>query len=320
MVRVGVEESLDDALLKGFTKAVELVRVPTAPTHYVDVVFWIAPLRLDTFSRQLPYVRGVKVVQTLQAGVDVFLPLLPAGLRLCDARGVHDIPTAEWTVAAILAMEKYLPLYFGLQVKQDWQGRRSVEQFHRRTHGLASSTIPSFVDEVAGKTVLIVGYGSIGQAVEARLAPFDCKFLRVARTGRHGVESADRLDEFLSEADVVALILPLTLETRHLMNAERIGKMKRGALLVNVGRGPVVDTEALLKALTDDRIRAALDVTDPEPLPAGHPLWNAPNLLITPHVAGASDEFIGRAIKFVSEQADRYARDEPLLNVVSEGY
>ncbi len=320
MVRVGVEESLEHALLKGFSNTVELVRVPSRPAHEVDVEFWITPLRLDTFSRQLPYLRGVKVVQTLQAGVDIFLPLLPAGLQLCDARGVHDIPTAEWTVAAILAMEKYLPLYFELQVKEDWQGRHKVHQFHRCIRGPASSPAPSFVDELAGKTVLIVGYGSIGQAVEARLAPFDCRFLRIARTKRPGVESADRLDGFLSEADIVALILPLTPETRQLMNAERIGRMKPQALLVNVGRGPVVDTEALVKALMDNRIRAALDVTDPEPLPAGHPLWKAPNLLITPHVAGASDQFIRRAMRFVSEQADRYASGIPLRNVVSAGY
>ncbi len=118
----------------------------------------------------------------------------------------------------------------------------------------------------------------------------------------------------------MVLITPLTAETRHLMDAGRIARMKRGALLVNAARGPVVDTDALLQALTEKQIRAAIDVTDPEPLPAGHPLWKAPNLLITPHVAGASAEFLKRALKLASEQAQRYVRGEPLINVVEAGY
>jgi phosphoglycerate dehydrogenase-like enzyme len=179
---------------------------------------------------------------------------------------------------------------------------------------------PGLVDEVADTTVLIVGYGSIGQAIETRLTPFGSKFLRVARTAREGVQAVNRLDELLPRADIVVLIAPLTTETTHLMDARRIARMRHGALLVNAARGPLVDTEALLQALLEKRIRAAVDTADPEPLPPAHPLWKAPNLLITPHVAGSSAKFIGRVIRLASEQAERFARNEPLKNVVTDGY
>jgi phosphoglycerate dehydrogenase-like enzyme len=254
--------------------------------------------------RQLPYLRGLKVVQAPFAGVDTFLPLLPPGVTLCDAQGVHDIPTAEWTVAVILAMQKQLPFYVGQQREGNWSSRRQGEQ----------------IDEVAGKTVLIVGYGSIGRAIESRLTPFGPRFVRVARRARDGVSPVTQLDELLPQADIVVIITPLTAETRHLMNGDTIARMKPGALLVNASRGEVVDTDALLQALNDRRIRAAIDVTDPEPLPAGHPLWKAPNLLLTPHTAGFTPNFLGRLLKLASDQAERFARGEPLLNVVTSAY
>jgi phosphoglycerate dehydrogenase-like enzyme len=173
---------------------------------------------------------------------------------------------------------------------------------------------------VAGCTALIVGYGAIGQAVETRLAAFGVKFLRVARTARDGVASIGELNALLPLADFVILTAPLTSETRHLMNAERIAKMKAGALLVNAARGPLVETEALLDALCENRIRAALDVVDPEPLPKDHLLWTAPNLFLTPHIAGDSDHFMERAFRLISEQAERFARGEPLRNVVKGEY
>ena len=142
----------------------------------------------------------------------------------------------------------------------------------------------------------------------------------MARRAREGVAPVSQLDELLPQADIVVLITPLTAETLHLMNADRIARMKRGALLVNAARGQLLDTDALTQALNDGKIRAALDVTDPEPLPAGHPLWKAPNLLITPHIAGASAQFLKRALQLASEQAQRFARGEPLINVVEAGY
>ena len=158
------------------------------------------------------------------------------------------------------------------------------------------------------------------KAVEARLAPFGVKFLRVASGAREGVAPVSELDDLLGQADIVVLTVPLTSETRHLMNAQRLAKVKPRALLVNAARGPLVDTEALLRALQDKRIRAAIDVTDPEPLPPEHPLWSAPNLLMTPHVAGDSPKFMERIFKLASEQAQRYARGEPLLNAVTGEY
>jgi phosphoglycerate dehydrogenase-like enzyme len=173
---------------------------------------------------------------------------------------------------------------------------------------------------LAGKTVLIVGYGSIGRSIEERLAPFGVNILRVARSAKPGVESVDHLPALLPGADVVVLIVPLTPETQHLMNEGTIGLMKQGALLVNAARGPVVETEALLKALTEGRIRAALDVTDPEPLPQGHPLWKAPNLLLTPHVGGSSPLYMSRAFDLVGKQVALFAKGEPLKNVVEGLY
>jgi phosphoglycerate dehydrogenase-like enzyme len=188
---------------------------------------------------------------------------------------------------------------------------------HALPAGLRS---PALVDEMEVKTVLIVGYGSIGSAIESRLKPFGPRILRVARRAREGVAPVSQLDELLPQADIVVLITPLTPETMHLMNADRIAKLKRGALLVNAARGQLVQIDALTQALVDGRIRAAIDVTDPEPLPAGHPLWKAPNLLITPHIAGASAQFLKRALALASEQAQRFARGEPLINVVEAGY
>lgn len=321
MVRVGVDGSLDRELFKHFTKAVELVWLPPDLNHSIDIDLLIAPFKLDTLKRQLPYLNGLEVIQCLWAGVDTILPLIPPGVILCDARGIHDIPTAEWTVAAILAMQKYLPAYVELQAKEDWQGRLTVQDLHIaiQKRPVAHPSL-RLVDEVADKIVLIVGYGSIGEAIEARLTPFGSKFLRVARSVRPGVSPVDQLDDLLPQADILVLITPLTSETRHLINAQRIGKLKQGALLVNAGRGPVVDTDALAVALVAGRIRAALDVTDPEPLPMGHPLWKAPNLLITPHVAGSTERFIGRGVKFASEQAERYTKGQPLENRVVGGY
>jgi phosphoglycerate dehydrogenase-like enzyme len=171
--------------------------------------------------------------------------------------------------------------------------------------------------------VLIIGYGSIGAAIEARLAPFDVKIVRLARSARQNpqVFSVSDLRRLLPEADVVVAIVPLTAETRGLIGAAELSLMKPGALLVNAARGPVVAAEALLEALQQHRIRAVLDVTDPEPLPAENPLWTAPNCMITPHVGGSTPEFIHRAFRFGAEQVRRFIDGEELKNVVTDaGY
>jgi len=319
-MHIGIEACVDAGLLAGF-QGLDIVRIPAEPSGEIAVDFWVAAQAPIIQRRQWPYLKGVKAVQGLWAGVDSLRPLIPADVTLCSARGVHDAPTAEWAVTATLAMQKYLPFYFDLQRRADWAGKDRAEDIYLLQDGARRDPdCPVLVEEVADKIVLIVGHGSIGAAVEARLAPFGCKFLRVARSPRPGVSAVSALDELLPLADIVLLTMPLTGETRGLIDAARIARMKRGALLVNAGRGAVVDTQALLHALNQGRIRAALDVTDPEPLPPDHPLWRAPNLMITPHLATDTPRFTARAFAFAGEQAQRFARGEPLLNVITGEY
>ena len=319
-MRVGIEASIDAALLGSFA-GLELVRLPAEPVEDVAVDFWIASLAPATSRRQWPHLKGVQVVQGLWAGVDALRPLVPADVILCSARGVHDAPTAEWAVTAVLAMQKNLPFYADLQRRADWAGKDKAEDIYLLSKGARRDPdCPVLVEELCEKTVLIVGYGSIGAAVEARLRPFGCHILRVARSARPDVSPIGSLDGVLPQADIVILTTPLTSETRGMMNAGRIGNMKRGALLVNAARGAVVDTGALVAALMEGRIRAALDVSDPEPLPPDHPLWRAPNLLITPHVATDTPRFSARAFAFAAEQAQRFAQGQKLLNIVQGEY
>jgi phosphoglycerate dehydrogenase-like enzyme len=177
---------------------------------------------------------------------------------------------------------------------------------------------PVMLEELTGKTVLLVGHGAIGKEIERMLAPFRVQMLRVARTPRADpqVHDVSELDRMLPTADVVVLILPLTEESRGMIGARQLGLMRQGALLVNAARGPIVQTDTLVEALNAGRIRASLDVTDPEPLPPEHPLWRCPNLLITPHVAGSTPEFAPRALQVAADELRRYMKDEPLHNAV----
>jgi len=177
---------------------------------------------------------------------------------------------------------------------------------------------PVMLEELTGKTVLLVGYGSIGKDVERMLAPFHVDLLRVARSARADpkVHAVSELNSLLPQAQVVILILPATAQSNKLIAAEQLALMPQGALLVNAARGPIVDTDALVSALNAGRIRAALDVTEPEPLPAGHPLWSCPNLLLTPHVGGSSPQFAPNALRIAAEELDRYIAGEPFKNVV----
>jgi phosphoglycerate dehydrogenase-like enzyme len=253
--------------------------------------------RIDAALADMPHLR---VIQTLSAGVERLLPIVPPGVTLCDARGSLDVAVAEWVLAAILASQKELPSLLEQQREHAWR--------HRKT------------PELAGSTVMILGYGSIGTAVAARLEPFEVKLIRVARHARSGVHSVDELDGLLALADIVVVLLPLTAETEQLLNGDALARMRHGALLVNAARGGVVDYKALLESLRDRRLRAALDVTDPEPLPATDPLWDAPGVLITPHLAGDTAAAERRAFAFVGEQVHRYVNHEPLENVVEGGY
>jgi phosphoglycerate dehydrogenase-like enzyme len=254
----------------------------------------LEPVRL---AARMP---SLRVLQTLTAGVDEVLPLVPDGVTLCNAKGVHDASTAELAVTLALAALRGVPGFVRAQDARTWA--------HERLGSLAD------------RTVLVVGYGAVGAAVERRLAGFECRVLRVARAAREGVAALAELPALLPQADVVVLTVPMTEATVRLVDAAFLAAMPDGALLVNVSRGPVVDTEALLAELQSGRLRAALDVTDPEPLPADHPLWAAPGLLLTPHVGGDSDAFEPRALRLVGEQLRRYCAGQPLLNVITGDY
>ena len=321
MVKVGVPHWTTKELLAKLPDEADIHILPEKPSAPIEIDFWIAPSSLRHAESVAPYLRGVKVVQSLLAGVDWLKTLAPAGALLCDAQGAHNVATSEWTVAAILAWTKFFPFYFDLQRQQKWITRDIADaNYHAVYGGNVSPYPPVLIEELEGKTVLIVGYGSIGRSIEARLHPFGVNVLRIARTAKPGVEAVDKLAELLPQADIVVLIVPYTAETRGLMNAAMMAKMKQGALLVNAARGPVVETDALVKALGERRIRAALDVTDPEPLPSDHPLWKAPNLLLTPHIGGSSPLFMPRAFAVAAEQVRRFIKGEPLMNVVEGDY
>lgn len=327
MVKIGLPANISEDFLLDFPKEnVELVRLPDSLDHPVEVEFWIPPMFGWLATPMFPQLRGVKVIQTLLAGVDWILPWLPKGILLCDGQGLHNIPVAEWIVGAILASLWRFPHYRDCQHEQFWDGQvllkgaggtlPAVEDSQANAHSYRI-----LGDELHGKKVMIVGYGGIGGEVERLLKVFDVDVIRVARTAKPGVSAFGDLAELLPEADVVVLLVPLTDATRGMMNANMLARMKPGALLVNAARGPVVDTDALLRQLQARRIHAVLDVTDPEPLPKGHALWSAPNCFITPHIAGSVAGFSSRGYKFAGEQVRRYMAGEPMLNPVNDaGY
>lgn len=238
----------------------------------------------------------LQVVQLLTAGYDNVLPYLPAGVTLCNARGVHDASTAELAVGLMLASLRGIDDYARAMPSGRWlSGRRTA---------------------LADLRVLIVGAGGIARALRDRLLPFEVDVMLVGRTAREDVESAERLTQLLPNADVVVLAVPLDDTTRGLVGTGFLGSMREGALLVNVSRGAVVDTESLVEAAAAGRVRAALDVTDPEPLPPEHPLWLIPGVLVSPHVGGNSTAFLPRARRLVAAQLERHATGEPLAHVV----
>lgn len=276
------------------------------PTDHVpdsvdDVAFYVTPYDMGpAVSEVLPRMTSLEVVQTLSAGVDNIRDRVPTGVTLCNGRGIHDTSTAELTLTLILASLRGIPEFVRAQGSRTWS--------------------PQWRPALADKRVLLVGYGAVGQAIEARLLPFEATVTRVARSARDGVHAIGELPDLLPHADVVVLILPLTRETRSLVDGAFLGRLKDDALLVNVARGPVVVTDDLVAELATGRIRAAVDVADPEPLPPESPLWTAPNLLISPHVGGASSAMWPRAHRLVRDQLHRFAAGDDLWNVMSGDY
>ena len=251
---------------------------------------------------RLAHLAGVdaRMVQSQSIGFDGVGQVLPRGHVFANAASVHETSTAELTLALILASQRGIPDFVRAADRGEWA--------------------PEHHASLADRTVLLLGYGGVGRAIESRLLAFETTVIRVARTARsdeHGViYGLESLPELLPQADIVVVGVPLTSETTHLVDDAFLCRMRDGSLLVNIARGPVADTDALLRHAIDGRLRLALDVTEPEPLPAGHPLFALPNVLISPHVGGASSAMLPRMARLVREQIERMLRGETPLNVV----
>jgi phosphoglycerate dehydrogenase-like enzyme len=277
------------------------------PADPADCVFYGVPYMTPApvVISPLPLMKRLRVIQALTAGYDHLLPSLadlPDGTLLCNAGSLHNASTSELALTLTLAALRGLPDAVRNQAHGHWEG----------------AIRPSLAD----REVLILGYGGIGGAVEDRLLPFEPRRVtRVAGSARQSprgpVHTTAELPALLPDAEVVIVCVPLTGATRGLVDAEFLARMPDGALLVNVSRGAVVDTEALLAEVRTGRLLAALDVTAPEPLPADHPLWRLPGVLITPHVGGASSAFLPRADRMLRGQLERFTSDRPLEHVVA---
>ncbi|RIJ77218.1 phosphoglycerate dehydrogenase [Nakamurella silvestris] len=271
---------------------------PGAEAAQVYVPGFLAGAAAVEVIAKLP---ALELIQLQTAGAEVWLSHVPTGVTLCTARGAHGGSTAEWSIGAIIASLRMFPFFRDTQQQGRWERR--------------------VTDELAGKRVLVIGSGDLGTEMARKLEPFDVTTTMCARTARPGVHGINEVMDLLPEHDIVVLMVPLTEDTTHLVDATFLAAMPDGSLLVNAARGPVVDTDALLAELRSERLHAALDVTDPEPLPDGHALFSAPGLLLTPHVAGSVPGALHRSTTVVRRQLGLFAAGSPLENVVSaEGY
>jgi len=275
------------------------------PNRPVDM--WVpeypASLGPRAWAAGLAALPGVRVVQLLSAGVDPWPALIADSSGdpvLCNGRGVHGASTAEMAVAITLAMVRDLPRYVRQQDESVWL--RSSDR------------------SVAGSRVLVLGAGDIGRRVAAVMRLLDARVTLVARTPRDGVVAMDDLPDLLPRQEIVVIAVPSTPETERMVDRDFLAALPDGALVVNIARGQVADTDALLAELRSERLHAALDVVDPEPLPAEHPLWRAPNLLITPHVGGAAEGWLERGCVLALDQARRLHEGTELRNQVLHGY
>lgn len=236
------------------------------------------------------------LVQTQSAGFDLWAAHLPEGVKLSNARGAHGRATAELAIAMLLSIFRELKEFAEDQAIQDWATRTTDSLFEKR--------------------VLILGAGDLAQHLQAMLAPFGAESTLVGRTARDGVVTLETARELLPDTDAVIAVMPLSDATRHVIDAPFLAALPDGAVVVNAGRGGLVDTDALVAELQAGRLRAALDVTDPEPLPADHPLWSAPGLLLTPHVGGDTLGFEERAARIAARSIAQFAAGEPVENLV----
>jgi phosphoglycerate dehydrogenase-like enzyme len=281
-VRV-VRYDIGEPVFEAATKAEVLVTGRSEPTE-------------ELFA-ELP---GLKLVQLLSAGAEDWVGRMPSGVLLSTGRGAHGGSTAEWVVAVLLSVYRDLGVFADDQRAARWS--RHV------------------TDTLQEKRVLVVGAGDLGNQLRRRLEPFNAHVTMVGMTAREGVHGVKELPGLLPAHDAAVLMVPLTSRTRGMVDAAFLAAMPDGAVLVNAARGPIVDTGALVGELRSGRLRAAVDVTDPEPLPAGHPLWTVPGLLLTPHVAGTVRGARRRAYAVAVAEVGRYVSGELPNNLVRGEY
>jgi phosphoglycerate dehydrogenase-like enzyme len=269
------------------------------PASDTPVAMWVPPFEVGDFPGAFARLPEVRLVQMLTAGYDHILAHRPAGVVVCNAQGIHDGPVAEWVVAAMLASLRRLPEHL----------RAQAAGAPRRLRG----------NTLIGKTVTILGYGGIGQAVERRLSAFEAHVICVARRARDGVHGSEELERLITSTDVLVIVAALTDETRGMVSAKLLSRLPDGALVVNASRGAVVDQDAVFAEVHSGRLLAALDVSTPDPLPDGHPLLIEPGVLYTPHVSGDTQIGFPRIFGLVGDQVRRVAAGEPPLNIVAEG-
>lgn len=268
------------------------------PVEHIDLV---VPVYLGS-NKPLANVAAVtpQLVQVQSIGYDGLEDLLPEGVVLANAATVHEASTAELTVALILASQRGIPDFVRAERTGEW----------------LQSQRPSLAD----RRVLLIGYGGVGAAIEARLLPFEVEVTRVASTAREDergtIHGIDELPELLPQAEIVIVVVPLTDGTRGLVDDAFLSALPDDALVVNVARGPVADTEALVRHASSGRIRLALDVTDPEPLPVDHPLWSLPNVLVSPHIGGATSAMLPRMARLLRRQIEHLQAGEEPENIV----
>lgn len=269
-----------------------------APAEHLDLV---VPPYMGA-SAKLGALEGVttRLVQSQSIGYDDVAAALPPGHVYANAASVHETSTAELTLALVLAAQRGIPDFVRAASEGRWAPARHASLADRR--------------------VLIVGYGGVGQAIEDRLLPFEVEVTRVASRARddergriHGI---DELPSLLPAAEIVIVGVPLTDATTDLVDDAFLSALPDGALVVNIARGRVADTDAIIDHATRGRLRFALDVTEPEPLPDGHPLFALPNVLISPHVGGASTAMMPRMARLVRDQVERMLRGDEPRNVV----
>jgi phosphoglycerate dehydrogenase-like enzyme len=290
----------DDLNVPAKFKRLSPINTPIETSDLSEITFYVPTYMGGRAALELTKkMKNLKVLQMTNAGYDDAIEYVREGITLCNGKSIHDDSTAELAVGLTIASLRGFPDFVRNQDKSAWVHVKN--------------------QSINDKKIGIIGFGSIGSTIAKMLSGFSVEIIPFTQSGRDNTIAISNLDKHLPTLDVVILILPLTAESKHLFNAKRLSLMKDGSLLVNVARGPIVDTDALVKELNSGRITAALDVTDPEPLPSDHPLWKAKGVLISPHVGGNTSAFERRARRLIESQLQLLADGKSLNNVIVAG-